>query len=229
MHLFWPLVPSTWLETEHLVLQLLMLTTVTKNKADEQSDCGGNKEINSCDLSLRPVSVRSWWLLFVDMLCVQSLKVYFLTKVQTCTSWMILALSMYLLPLIPVLNACPLTPCSIGHKDFFMLFRFQSRLSLKCLSSKLFLPPHGVAFSKGIAAPPSSLLCPWVTSPADVYEIITSIQLPLKYLSAADLPHISFTSHCLPSASSWQTACYQAPWDPKKQLIKKQTQQHSFP
>lgn len=127
------------------------------------------------------------------------------------------------------LNVCPLIPCSIGHKDFSMLFLFHSRLSLKHLSPKLFLPPQCVAFSKGIASPSTSVLCPWVTSPADVYVIITSIQLPLKYLSTIDLPRIGFASHCLRSATSWQTACYQTPWDPKKELIKKQTQQHSFP
>lgn len=122
----WPLVPSKWIETEHLVLELLMFTTVTKNKVDEGSDCGGNKEINSCDLSLRPVSVCSWWLFFADILLVPSLKVYFLTKVQACTSSS--SSLMYLLPLTPLLNACPLIPCSIGHEDFSMLFFFQSRL-----------------------------------------------------------------------------------------------------
>lgn len=127
-----------------------MFTSVMKNKADEQSDCGGNKGINSSDLSLSD-QFQSIPDVSTNVLLVPSLKVLFLTKVQACTSWMILSSLIYLLPSTLLLNVCPLIPCSTGHKDFSMLF-FCFRLFLKHLSPKLFLPPQGVVFSKGIAS-----------------------------------------------------------------------------
>ena len=131
--------------------------------------------------SLRPVSVSFCWLPSADILLVISLKAYFLTKVQACTSSSSL---MYLLPLTLLLNACPLIPCHIGHHDFSMLFFSQSRLSLKHLSPKLFLLPQRVAPSKLPDAPslPPSVLCPWVTSSADVDVIITSMPTTFKIL-----------------------------------------------
>lgn len=113
---------------------------------------------------------------------------------------------------------------------FCALFLSASAFSQASLP-KAFPPTSKCRPSKlpGLPSPLSSVLCPWVTSSADVHVVITSMQLPLKCLSTADLPHIGFTSHCLRSATSWQTACYQAHQDPEKELIKKQTQQHSLP
>lgn len=93
--------------------------------------------------------------------------------------------------------------------------------------TKLFLPLQSVAPSKlpSVPSPPPSVLCPWVTSSADVDVIITSVPAIFKILiycwSSARRFRISLPPWCCVLTDSSLPSSGRS----KKELIKKQTQQ----